>query len=182
MQGRVRWHWAAVGLMFAVPGLAAPPLGPLLACRSITVPAARLVCYDREVARLAATPAPASPAASAALPSPPASPPRHQKAPLSAQAQQNFGLPEDTITQREVAAGTRAAELRSIEAHLVRVSTTGSGLATFSLDNGEVWQQLLPEGDLLARPGDAVKISRQAFHSYWLQVPTGRGCKVQRIR
>jgi hypothetical protein len=96
-------------------------------------------------------------------------------------AKENFGLPEGAIAAREVAAGTRTPELREISAHITAVSVSASGRTTFTLDNGQVWRQLLSEGDLLARPGDGVTVSRGALRSYWLKLESGRGCKVTRV-
>jgi len=180
-------------------------LAPLLACRALADAAERLACFDRETAHLAGA-APAG-AAAAAVPAPPgpsapkmppASPTVSAPVPASAPAaasgasqaavaaapansKENFGLSATAVSQKEVAAGTRPAELKSIDAHVVAVSSTGTGLATFTLDNGQVWRQLSPEGDLLSRPGDRVTVSLGLFHSYWLQNKNGRGCKVTRV-
>jgi hypothetical protein len=79
-------------------------------------------------------------------------------------------------------AGTRAADASNIAAHIAALSLAGNGRSVFTLDNGQIWLQLLTEGDLLLKAGDTVKISRAAFNSYWLQTQSGRGCKVTRIR
>ncbi len=50
-----------------------------------------------------------------------------------------------------------------------------------TLDNDQVWRQLVVEGDLLMKPGDAVTISRGVLGSYWLQTASKRGCKVTRV-
>jgi hypothetical protein len=81
-----------------------------------------------------------------------------------------------------VAAGTRPAPITKIQAHLVTVGAGADGRMIFRLDNDQVWRQLLTEGDLLAKPGDAVTVSRGVFGSYWLEAPSGRGCKVTRLR
>ena len=52
----------------------------------------------------------------------------------------------------------------------------------FTLDNDQVWRQLNAEGDLLAKPGDVVTVSRGFLGSFWLQLANGRGCKVTRLR
>jgi hypothetical protein len=90
-------------------------------------------------------------------------------------------LSEGVVAKKEVDSGTRPKELSSIDAHIVAVSVAGAGLTTFTLDNGQVWRQLSAEGDLLAKPGDPVTVSRGVFRSYWLQTKSGRGCKVTRI-
>jgi hypothetical protein len=179
---------------------AAEPLAPLLACRAVADSAARLACFDREAAHLAGSPAPAigggaptaaAPAPSVAATAPAAAPPTSSAtasggtpaaaATAPSNSKENFGLSPATLNQKEIAAGTRPAELKSIDAHIVSVSASGIGRVTFTLDNGQVWRQLSAEGDLLSKPGDSVTVSRGLFGSFWLQNKNGRGCKVSRI-
>jgi hypothetical protein len=96
--------------------------------------------------------------------------------------QQKFGLAEKAVAAKEVAAGTRAADASKIEAHITQLKQAADGHIVFSLDNDQVWRQLNAEGELLAKQGDAVTISRGALGSYWLQIKSGRGCKVMRLR
>jgi hypothetical protein len=57
------------------------------------------------------------------------------------------------------------------------------GRAILSLDNGQVWEQLVADGtDLYTKPGDSVRISRGWLGSYWLEAPSHHGCKVTRLR
>jgi hypothetical protein len=184
-----RWPWArqlTLAALSVAPALAgAQPLAPLLACRQLTDTSARLQCFDREAAALAASKPAASPPAAAAhaAPQAPAAPAAASPAtPVSsARALQTFGLSPGAVAAQEVAAGIRPRELTRIEAHIADLSVAAGGRATFTLDNGQVWRQLLAEGDLLARPGDPVTISRGALSSYWLQLKSGRGCKVTRV-
>jgi len=69
-----------------------------------------------------------------------------------------------------------------IDVHVSAVSQSSDGRFTFTLDNGQVWRQLLKEGDMLAKPGDAATVSRGMLGSYWLAFGSRRGCKVTRIR
>jgi len=92
-----------------------------------------------------------------------------------------FGLQQQTIAAREAAAGLRKKDLQSITAHISRISAPSSGRMVFDLDNHQVWQETGAEGDLMAKPGDEVKIWRGMLGSYWLQASTGRGCKVTRL-
>jgi hypothetical protein len=203
---------AAVFLVMGVtPGRAAASVSGVLACRSVADDAARLACFDRESAQIESTSAatsaqaptapqsagvPASPAASPTQPPPAAV----AKAPDSAtrpafaantavasaaelDPQKTFGLSSAELSAREVAAGARPREVTSITAHIARFTLGGNGRAIFVLDDGQIWQQLLSEGDLNAKPGDTVQISRGAFSSYWLkEQQSGRGCKVTRLR
>jgi hypothetical protein len=92
-----------------------------------------------------------------------------------------FGLPSQTIAERETAAGLRKKDVQSITARISRISSRGSGQVVFDLDNHQVWQEVGPEGDLMAKAGDEVKIWRGMLGSFWLQASTGRGCKVTRL-
>jgi hypothetical protein len=184
----------AVGVGMALPlgGRTAEPSDGLLACRAVAEPSARLACFDREAALLASVPAANREAAPAGgqqvAPGPgpgPALPPAapgHTPPSAPLDPQQQFGLPEHAVAAREVAAGTRATDAAKIESHLVRLAQAPDGRWIFTLDNQQVWRELASEGDLLAKPGDAVTISRAFLGSYWLQAPTGRGCKVTRVR
>jgi hypothetical protein len=198
---RRRRFWAAifVAFLWSAPGPAAEPLAPILACRALADSAARLACFDRESANLAGAPAAvgagasagsgsgskmpaATPQAPAPAPAPASATTQAAAASAPASAKENFGLSAASVSQKEVAAGTRPAELKSIDAHIVAVSSTGTGIATFTLDNGQVWREITPEGDLLSKPGDGVTLSRGVFHSYWLQNKNGRGSKVTRVQ
>jgi hypothetical protein len=171
------------GLLCTAACPASEPLAPILACRALADPPARLACFDRESAKFVpASAAAATPPASAR--SAPAPAPVAATAPAAipaSNAKENFGLSEGAVAKKEVDAGARPKELSSIDAHIVAVSVAGTGLATFTLDNGQIWRQLSAEGDLLAKPGEPVTVSRGVFRSYWLQTKSGRGCKVTRI-
>jgi hypothetical protein len=175
----------AVALCLTCTGTcaAADSLSKLLACRGLGDTAARLACFDREAAALASGPA-------AHASSPPSGTP--QAAPVPAapavavapppDPKQQFGLPERTVAAQEVAAGTRPVEAKKIEAHVTKFAPGPDGRLVFTLDNDQVWRQLLSEGDLFMKPGDTVTISRGFLGSFWLQTSSGRGCKVTRLK
>jgi hypothetical protein len=163
-------------LMWPLGSLAAELPPALLACRSLTDATERLACFDREVAA-PSNKAPAAAAVSAPAPTP--APAAVTPPPIDPKKQ--FGLPEVTVAKQEVAAGTRAADATKIEAHIAKLSQTSDGRAIVTLDNDQVWRQLVVEGDLLMKPGDAVTISRGVLGSYWLQTASKRGCKVTRV-
>jgi hypothetical protein len=172
-----RWGLLA-GMAWAVSANAAAPLSQLLGCREIPDAAARLQCFDRESAKLAAAPD-ALPEATAAMPSPSALPAVPAAVPLD--PKQQFGLSERTVAAKEVSAGTRAADVAKVEAHIVGYAPAADGRAIFTLDNDQIWRQLIPDGDMLAKAGDGVTVSRGLLGSYWLQLKNGRGCKVTRL-
>ena len=134
------------------------PQAALLACRNLNDGVARLACFDRESAALV-------PAAAAPVLAP----------------EQKFGLAPVAIIERESVAAQRP-ELAEVQARLVGIDLGMDGRSKLTLDNGQVWRQLSSGGELLIKTGDIVKLSRGVLGSYWLTAPSGRGCKVRRIR
>lgn len=192
-----------VGVIFCWQARAAP-LEPLLACRAITDPAARLACFDRESGALAQTvpappsvstsppaailnrTAPASPAPESRAPATPIAanpaPATSTAAPPAAKALDDFGLAPGAVEARERQAGHQPAPLEQVQGHLTALTKTADGLLVFTLDNGQVWKQLEREGELLANAGDAVRIKRGWLGSYMLSLPSHGACKVTRVR
>ncbi|HUN74584.1 MAG TPA: hypothetical protein VMU40_08720 [Steroidobacteraceae bacterium] len=163
---------------------AVEPLRSLLGCRRISDAVARLACFDRESAALAA-------ASHGIPPSPGASIPRAAAAPLASNAAPSqpaldpastFGFSKGRILAQEVEVGRRPPELAHITGRITHLATAANGRVLFTLANGEVWQELVDSGELLARVDDVVTISRGVFDSYYLRLPSGRGCKVTRLR
>jgi hypothetical protein len=182
-----------MSLASTMPSRASESPAGLLACRDIANASARLACFDREAAALGPSPKATGAAQSAAATRAAAPTATAPTAATSAAAvpahpapvldpQQQFGLPEHAVAAKEIAAGTRAADASKIEANIVRVAREADGRMVFTLDNDQVWRQLIAEGDLLAKPGDAVTISRGWLGSYWLQLKSKRGCKITRLR
>ncbi|MGA2189925.1 MAG: hypothetical protein ABSH33_15440 [Steroidobacteraceae bacterium] len=159
----------------ATPAAAAPPAPS--ATTAPTAPAA-----PPAPTATAASIAPAAPPAPTATAAPiaPAAPTPHPAPALD--AQQQFGLPERAVAAKEVAAGTRATDAAKIEAHIAQLAKAPNGRVVFTLDNAQIWRQISAEGELLAKQGDAVTISRGLLGSYWLQIKSGRGCKVTRLQ
>jgi hypothetical protein len=96
--------------------------------------------------------------------------------------QEQFGLPERKVVAQEVAAGTRSADAKKLDAHITTVAMSIDRRQLYTLDNGQVWRQLTVDGDILAKAGDSATISRGLLGSYWLQIKGGRGCKVARLQ
>jgi len=167
--------------------LPAGAVGQLLACRRIAAEASRLQCFDRTSAVIAsaAKGADASPHPAAADGTTAASGPAADAKPTAAQPspQQTFGLSAETILAHEVASGGRRREISSITARVSGMRPAPDGRMIYQLDDGQTWEELQANGyapDIKA--GDRVQISRGWLDSYWLQAPSGRGCKVQRLR
>ena len=177
----------------AVPCFADELRGELAECREIAADSVRLACFDRIAGGVVSLkPTGAAPVTAAAEPAAVTVVPA--AAPVSAAAtvggggaatldgQEKFGLNEREIAAKEVAAGTRPVDAEKIQARIVGMQQAPDGHVVFTFDNGQAWRQLLPEGDMLARLGDQVVISRALFGSYWLELRSKRGCKVTRVR
>jgi hypothetical protein len=164
----LRPHCAAIGfaaiLAAASPCWASGSLGALLACRRIEASAARLACFDRESAALAGQRSPAEP-----------------RAVLNPRA--TFGLAPMEVAARAEAAAHAPKPLDSMTAHISSIAKAADGREIFTLDNHQVWVQLVADGSWLdARTGEPVKISRGWLGSYWLRLPSRLGFKVTRAR
>lgn len=159
-----------------IPRAQAAGVEALLACRKIAASPARLSCFDRESAALAAamrTNAPAAPA------------PAHVTVTASAPSlspQQTFGLAPMQVVERAEAAQRLPKQLDRLTAHIIALGRAADGREIFSLDNHQVWAQLVSDEAVTARTGDVATISRGWLGSYWLSLPSRQGCKVTRLR
>lgn len=154
---------------------------PAESCRTVADDARRLACYDRAYppqttqAAGAAPAAAASPAAAAPTRSPDASP----DPPLT--PEERFGREaaiERQEREREKQAERELGELRA----LVRdISRRSDGLMTITLDNGQVWQQVRPDGFRL-KAGDAIRIEPASLGSYMMWGDSRRPTRVSRVR
>jgi hypothetical protein len=96
---------------------------------------------------------------------------------------EQFGFTPQILEKQEIAAGKRPSGAPKIEARLTQLSHTANGRAIFTLDNGQVWRQLVADAaNLRLRDGDTVTISRASLGSYWLAPKSGPGCKVTRLQ
>lgn len=141
----------------------------VLTCRGVSPDARRLQCFDRLAAALAAS---TSDAAQSREPTVTLPDPR-----------QTFGLSSATILAREFKRHPTQRSVSSIAVRLVGLQRAADGRMVYQLSNGQVWEELLDDGN--APPvnvGDTVAISRGWLDSFWMQTPSRRGCKVQRLR
>ena len=185
------WVVMAMALLLAPAMASSPPVAGVLACRRIASNAARLACFDRVAAAIAAhmQATAGEPPPLAAAPARAAEPSTPRPAPASAAAHdsaldplQTFGMPPGQILAREEAAQKAPPPLQHIAAHIVGMAGMGDGREIFTLDNNQVWVELEPDGDLYAKPGEAVQISRGWLGSYSLSLKSRRNAKVTRLQ
>ena len=122
--------------------------------------ARRLICFDAEMARLAALPPPAPP------PTP----------------EEKFGARGDL--KRDIEQPGKVAEptLEKLEGKVESVATRPGGGLLVTLDNGQVWQQLATGESLQLKAGDSVTLKPGVFGSYSLVGARNRSIKVKRIK
>ena len=141
-----------VGVLSASYSWAAQPWDQLLACRHVSDSASRLDCYDR-----------ISDAAPTAKP-----------------------LPEGVVPSEQATNPRRVSmapfEQATIESSIVQISRPLTGRAVFTLENGQVWQQMDAEDAKSAKIGDHVVLSKKVLSAYWLKLDSGRSWRVTFIR
>jgi hypothetical protein len=149
----------------------------LVACAGMTDSAARLACYDREVAPLAREVAERARASSPAAPSP-----ATVAAPATATTSSpSFGQEQLTREQRPAP----EKEELTLHARLSSQKSAGPGLFNLYLDNGQIWRH---EDQVLGsylKDGDAITIERGALGSYKLSRDAGKSrnwIRVTRVR
>ena len=168
----------------AVSAAFAQSLPPsVAACTSEKDSLARLVCFDREVAkytqpaaRVAPTPsapalaAPAAPAVAATPP--PSASPKHD----------DFG--SNPIVERKRDEGKPVEDRAPTEMRAVvsKLSTKPYGEYVLTLDNGQVWEQLEHSETFLIKAGDGIVIKKAKLGSFLLTVDSGATTRVRRTR
>lgn len=168
----------------AVSAAFAQSLPPsVAACTSEKDSLARLVCFDREVAkytqptaRVAPTPAiPAtvSPPAVTVAPTPPVS---------ASQATDEFGVTGQLARKRKETKEEEGAVIKELHAVVSKVSTKPYGEFVLALDNGQVWQQIETKSTFIIKVGENVVIKPAKFGSFMLTSDSGATTRVRRTQ
>jgi hypothetical protein len=146
-------------------------------CLKVGDDAQRLACFDREIGRLvkqpsaAAGPAPAAPAVAAAAPVAQAA---ATAAPVASEAE--FGVRGSQVAKKQ---DIERPQLESLTAKVTEITTRARGERVVTLDNGQVWVELRPEGYFPVKVGDAITIQSGSLNSYRMQL-NGRSTQVRR--
>jgi len=152
-------------------------------CSAQKYDAARLACFDREVARLTR---PSETVASTQVPLAQSVPPT----PAVAVVQQentkskvdDFGVSGELARKRKEAENEVDAPLETLQAAVTRVTTKAYGELVFELDNGQVWEQPEKKYALSIKAGQKVRITQGAMGSYFLAAESGATTRVRRVR
>lgn len=193
---RMTWSLACVLPLCGMPAaaFAQGASAALRACAAETDSAKRLACYDREMARLPATPAQAAqPAQRASTPTKPdvaSSPAPAPSSPAQAPSATPAQAPSSTTAQAPHTAVAKSADAApaseasgshwtsslknilgggssQVTAHVASLDRWPNAMV-LHLDNGQVWHQIgRASGDLSLHTGDSVTIEKH-LGSYWL--------------
>jgi hypothetical protein len=168
---------AALAVMASGAGLATAKASEhtseaLFACAGESDDVQRLRCFDAVVANLRKAPPAAATVAAPAAASPAPAP---RPAAPAATPEQKFGARGDIKPERH-------EDLSELSATVTALGTKPHGELIVTLDNGQVWAEIVTGSKVKLKTGDTVKIERGALGSYSLVAPNGRSSKVARIR
>ena len=153
------------------------------ACTSEKDSLARLVCFDREVAKYtqpAARVAP-TPAAPAVTP-PPAAAVAATPPPAASPGSDEFGVSGELARKRETAKNGGVASPKEMRAAITKISSKPYGELVLALDNGQVWEQIEASSTFIIKAGDGVVIKQAKFGSFLLTADSGATTRVRRTR
>lgn len=168
----------------AISAAVAQSLPPsVAACTSEKDSLARLMCFDREVAKYTqpsarvaptpATPAVPTPAAPTVAGTPPSAP---------SPSADDFGVSGKLARQREAAKEEAASPVKELRASVTKISTKPYGELVLQLDNGQVWEQLEKKSTFVIKVGDGVVIKPAKLGSFMLSTDAGATSRVRRTR
>lgn len=137
----------------------------LRACAAEKADAARLSCYDAEMARLSQQARADAAAPAAAL-----------------SAEERFGFRGEVAREALDRQEAAAPRLEQLTAAITAISSRPHGELVVTLANGQVWAQKAVESSFRLKVGDEVTIKPGALASFRLVGPTGRSTQVARVR
>jgi hypothetical protein len=168
----------------AVSAAFAQSLPPsVAACTAEKDSLARLVCFDREVAkytqsstRVAPTPsasAKVSPSAATVVPTQP---------PVASQPADEFGVAGQLARKRKAEKEDAGEAVKELHASVSKLSNKPYGEFVVTLDNGQVWQQNEAKSSFVIKEGETVIIKPAKFGSFMLTTGSGATTRVHRIQ
>ena len=153
------------------------------ACTSEKDSLARLVCFDREVAKYTQSSARVAPTPAAPATSLPPAPSVAVTPPISASpSADDFGVSGKLARQRQEAKEGGAPEVKELRAAVSKISTKPYGELVLELDNGQVWEQIEKKSSFIIKVGEGVVIKPAKFGSFLLSTDAGATSRVRRTR
>jgi hypothetical protein len=160
-------RFAVLALVLAVSPLGLPVAAgavpeALRACALEKEDAARLACFDRELAR-------------ATEPAPPAAPP--------ITPEERFGRTGDiAMEDSKRAAAAQGPSIKELTATVVSLSRRSYGELVMTLDNGQVWVQQGPDARFTIGLREKVVIKAGVLNAFTAIAPNGRTTRVIRLK
>lgn len=168
-----------------------PATDPLESCAAEKDDAARLACFDRQMALRHGKPASGAQSGTAAsvraapppvaqpgatLPAPPPAAPQSARAP-----DPDMGLQGAALRKKLKEEGKERPQPVPVIATVTRLVPLAHAEYAFQLDNGQVWQQTDGREDLTLKVNDPVTISPGIFGDFFFTTPTKARIRVKRI-
>jgi hypothetical protein len=191
---------AAVTVAAAVlsPAIAAQPAAdPMEACSQKTDASARLACFDQEMKKRhtpeRAVSVPEAGASTAAVPAAPVSARPIPMAPTASgsasavasasHSDEDFGLQGDALRHRLKEEGVvKPPPPKPMTSQIIQARQSPDHRFTFTLSNGQVWEQTEVRQGFYLDPKEPVTISVAALGSYFLETPKKEYVKVRRLQ
>jgi hypothetical protein len=153
----------------------------VVACTAEKDSLARLVCFDREVAKFtqsaaAVAPKPATPAA----PPPPAPAVAATRPPVAAPDPDKFGMSGEIARKRAEANQEPDPTPKELRAAVANISAKPYGELILALDNGQVWEQNESNNAFMIKVGEKIVIKEGRLGSYMLTTDRGATTRVHR--
>ncbi|MEJ0039757.1 MAG: hypothetical protein WDO68_27570 [Gammaproteobacteria bacterium] len=181
---------SSTGKLLSVAGLAtlavsaafAQSLPPsVAACASEKDSLARLVCFDREVAKFTqpsarVAPTPAVPA----VVSPPAATGVTAQPTAESPTADDFGVAGKLAQKRAAAKESVAPSVKELRATVTKLSAKPYGEVVMELDNGQVWEENEKKSSFVIKAGEVVVIKPAKFGSFMLTTDAGATTRVHR--
>jgi hypothetical protein len=140
---------------------AQPPADPMEVCSRKEDVKARLECFDQEMKRRHA----------------PAAKPEEKR------TDENFGLEGDALRHRLKEEGVvKPPPPQPLSSQVVQAKESPNHLFTFTLNNGQVWEQTETRQGFYLAPKEAVTISAGTLGSYFLETPKKEYVRVRRVK
>ncbi len=146
---------------------------PMEACSQLSDASARLACFDREIQRRHAATAPIGPANAA---------PAARAAPAPAPADDTIGLDGKQLSIRRKQEGLAPAAPTLIVAGLTQLQRRPGHQYYFELDNGQLWESVDNQGELLLDRHETVSIRSGVLGAFFLKTREGTSIRVHRLR
>jgi hypothetical protein len=172
----------------ASTALAQAPPDAMEACSQVSDAAARLACFDREIQRRHAAAAGTGRAAHAAgapvAASPPAAAAGNAPAPVASgkSADDTIGLTGKQLSIKRKEEGIAPAAPTLIVAGLSQLQPRPGHQYYFELDNGQVWESVDNQGQLLLGAHETVAIRSGLLGAFFLKTQGGTSIRVHRLR